>query len=78
MEKQTYKEVLEAGQNHFINSLHKLYRIGDEQATTDMFKYNVQYTIVSAQEETMRVMFGNITVDRLIEKAYQTYYKTNE
>jgi hypothetical protein len=75
---QTYKDVLQSAQIHFTNSLFKLYKIGNERATPDMFKYNVQYTVVSAQEDMMRVMFGNTIVDELIENAYQTYYKTNE
>ena len=75
---QTYKDVLQSAQDHFTNSLFKLYRIGDERATTDMFKYNVQYTVVSAQEDMMRVMFGNTIVDELIEKAYNSYFYTNE
>lgn len=75
---QTYNDVLKAAQDHFKNELFKLYRIGNERATPDMFKYNVQYIVVSAQEDLMRVMFGNTTVDKLIEDAYNSYFYTNE
>lgn len=72
---QTYKQVLQAAQNHFKINLNKLYVLG-VNPTAFKEDYNKQYQIVATNEETLRVLFGNTVVDNLIKETHQNFFKT--